>query len=121
MATDIQVVEVDSAEGMENAISSFVVQGYVLANKTVHSATMSKKKEFNIIWAIIGFFLCAIPLLIYCISYANERDKVVEIRIRSGGAGQDDLEELERFALLRERGVISDEEYEEQKRRLLGS
>jgi hypothetical protein len=116
----VQVVEVDSPEGLETTISSFVVQGFTLANKTATSATMIKRKEFNVIWAVVGFALCIIPLLIYCITYANESDKVVEIRIRgAAGASSGSLSELERFADLHERGIISDEEYEAQKRRLL--
>jgi hypothetical protein len=118
-STAVQIVEVDSPEAMETTISSFVVQGYLLANKNASSATMIKKKEFNIVWAVIGFALCIIPLLIYCISYSNESDKVVEIRLRSEGRPSDSLSELERFADLHERGIISDEEYDAQKRRLL--
>jgi hypothetical protein len=116
----VQIVEVDSPAGMETTISSYVIQGYSLANKTPSTATMIKRKEFNVVWAVIGFALCIIPLLIYCITYANESDKVVEIRMRgSGSSSGGSIGELERFADLHERGVISDEEYEAQKRRLL--
>jgi hypothetical protein len=104
---------------METAISSYVVQGYVLANKTQTSATMMKRKEFSVLWAVIGFLICIIPLLVYLIIYAGETDKVVEIRI-VGGAGDDELAELERLAELRNKNVLTEEEYEVEKRRLLG-
>ena len=54
MAATQQMVEVTTPQEMETAISSYVVQGYALANKTPTSATMIKKKEFNIVWPIIG-------------------------------------------------------------------
>ena len=120
MAAQVQVVEVDTPEEMETAISSYVVQGYVLANKTAASATMIKKKEFSALWAVIGFLICLIPLLVYLIIYAAENDKVVEIRVRAEAAAED-LAELERLAVLRERKIITDDEYESQKARLLGT
>ena len=120
MAAQVQVVEVDTPEEMETAISSYVVQGYVLANKTAASATMIKKKEFSALWAVIGFLICLIPLLVYLIIYAAENDKVVEIRVRADAAAED-LAELERLAELRERKIITDDEYESQKARLLGT
>jgi hypothetical protein len=123
MAADVQMIEVGNAQEMENAISSFVMQGYVIANKTVGSATMVKSKQFNIIWAVIGFVFCLLPLIIYLIVYAGEKDKVAEIRVRQGGAtgGPTNLDELERLKELHDRGVITDEEYATQKGRLLGS
>ena len=122
MAATQQMVEVTTPQEMETAISSYVVQGYVLANKTPTSATMIKKKEFNIVWAIIGFLICLVPLIIYLIIYAGETDKVVEIRMRGGAAaGEAGLSELERLKELHERKVITDEEFEEQKKKILGS
>ena len=121
MAAKVQVVEVSTPQEMETAISSYVVQGYVLANKTPSSATMIKKKEFSILWAVIGFFVCLLPLLIYLIIYASESDKVVEIRIRGeAAAGEENLSELERLKELHDRGVLTEDEYEAQKRKLLG-
>jgi hypothetical protein len=105
---------------MEVVISSFVTQGYVLANKTLTSATMIKTKQFNIIWAIIGFFFCLLPLIVYLIVYAGEKDKVAEIRVRQGGTSGGNLDELERLKALQDRGVITAEEFASQKARLLG-
>jgi hypothetical protein len=47
---------------------------------------MFKKKEFNILWAIIGFVLCLVPLLIYMIVYSTQSDQMVEIRLATGTA-----------------------------------
>jgi hypothetical protein len=119
MAAQVQVVEVDSAAELDSAITSWVVQGYVLANRTPVSATMVKKKEFNLLWAVIGFLICILPLLIYLIVYAGETDKVVEIRVRSGAPSGDNLAELERMKELLDRNVITEAEYEAEKKRLL--
>lgn len=120
MAAQVQVVEVDSSQELETAVSSYVVQGYVLANKTATSATMIKKKEFSILWAVIGFLICILPLLIYLVIYATESDKVVEIRVRGASQEADSLSELERLKELHDRKVISDDEFEAEKKRLLG-
>jgi hypothetical protein len=64
---------------MEHTISSFIAQGYVLSNRTPSSATLFKKKEFSILWLVIGLLLCLIPLIIYLIIYASESDKMVQI------------------------------------------
>jgi len=124
MAAKVQVVEVSSSSELDTAISSYVVQGYVLANKTPASATMIKKKEFNVLWAVIGFIVCLLPLLIYLIVYAADSDKVVEIRVSgsgvSGTSGQENLSEIDRLNDLHDRKVISDEEFEAQKKKLLG-
>lgn len=81
MAASVQQVLVSSRPEVENAIQSFIAQGYTVQSQTEDSVTMFKKKEFNILWAVIGFFLCLIPLLIYCIVYASESDKMVVIRL----------------------------------------
>jgi len=44
---------------------------------------------------------------------------MIEIRIRGGGGGTANLSELERLKDLLDRNVISREEFDEQKRRLL--
>lgn len=120
MAAQVQVIEVNSPAEVDTAISSWVVQGYVLANRTPTSATMVKKKEFSALWAVIGFLICIIPLLVYIIVYAADSDKVVEIRVAARGATGDALDEIERLKELHTRGVITDEEFDREKRRLLG-
>jgi hypothetical protein len=64
---------------MEQSITSFIAQGYVLSNRTPSSATLFKKKEFSILWLVIGLLLCLVPLIIYLIIYASESDKMVQI------------------------------------------
>ncbi len=80
MSSKVQRVTVPNIAGMEAAITSYVAQGFIVVNKTAQSATMQKKKEFKILWAVIGFILCVLPLLVYLIVYATQADvEVVEI------------------------------------------
>ena len=61
-------------------MTSYFAQGYVVVNKTATSVTLQKRKEFKVVWAIIGFLLCLIPLLVYLIVYATQPDtEIVEI------------------------------------------
>jgi len=78
----IQRVNVPSAEAMEQAITGYAAQGFVVASKTTTSATLQKAKEFKILWAVIGFLLCILPLLIYLIVYATQPDyEIIEIKV----------------------------------------
>ncbi len=81
MARIVQV-PVDSVSTMEQVITQYVAQGFALVNKTATTATLQKKKEFNVLWAVIGFVLCLMPLLIYLIIYATKPDvEVVQIDV----------------------------------------
>jgi len=78
----ISKVHVRSTQDMETAILSYLAKGFVVAQKTPTSATMQKKKEFSIMWAVIGLVLCVLPLLIYLIIYAMQPDvEIVEISV----------------------------------------
>jgi hypothetical protein len=78
----IQNIPVSNANAMEQVITSYIVQGFILVNKTETSATLQKKKEFKLVWAVIGFILCLLPLLIYLIVYATQPEvEVVQIQI----------------------------------------
>ena len=86
MATTVQTIQVQTNEQMQNAIRSYIVQGYVIANQTEFSTTMIKKKELSTLWAVVGLLLCVLPLLVYLIVYATQSDAVVEIRMASGAS-----------------------------------
>lgn len=83
MATSVHRITVSTPQEMEQTITSYIAQGFVVQNKTPTSATLFKRKEFNIVWAVIGLLFCALPLLIYLIVYATEQDRMVEIVITS--------------------------------------
>jgi len=118
VAARVRVVEVDNAADLENAVRSWIVQGFELANKSATSATMVKRKEFSTLWAVIGFLVCVLPLLVYIIVYAASSDQVVEIRLREAGAG-DSMAEIERLQRLVEQGVMSPVEFDIAKKRIL--
>jgi hypothetical protein len=81
MAASVARVSVDSVGALDAAITSYAAQGYVVINKTPRSVTMIKKKEFSVLWAVIGFLICVLPLLVYLIIYAAQSDQLVEITI----------------------------------------
>jgi hypothetical protein len=81
VAANVQQVSVTSSQELDSAITSYIAQGFTVQNRTADSATLFKKKEFNILWAVIGFFLCVLPLLVYCIVYATQNDQMVVIKI----------------------------------------
>ena len=71
---------------MQHAIMSYVAQGFVVSTQTADTTTLFKKKEFSVLWAVIGLFLCVIPLLIYCIVYATQSDEMIVIRVDPSAA-----------------------------------
>lgn len=78
----ISKVHVRSTQDMETTILSYLAKGFVVANKTSTSTTLQKKKEFSVLWAVVGFVLCLLPLLIYLIIYAMQPDvEIVEITV----------------------------------------
>lgn len=84
----IRRYSVTNAQELEASMTNFFAQGFVVVNKTPVSVTLQKKKEFKIVWAVIGFLLCVIPLIIYLIVFATQPEvEVVEISI-SGQAIQ---------------------------------
>ncbi len=83
-APSISKVLVSSPEQLESTITSYLAQGFVVANRTASGVTLQRNKEFKILWAVIGFLLCILPLLIYLIVYATKPDvEIVEISVRS--------------------------------------
>lgn len=86
MAATASTLQVHSAQELESAVTNYVALGFVVSNRTPDSVVMYKRKEFNVVWAIVGLVLCLLPLLIYLIVYAVERDQMVEIRLASAGA-----------------------------------
>jgi hypothetical protein len=79
----IQQVTVNNQAALDSAVTSYIAKGFVVANRGENFATLQKQKQFSVLWAVIGFFLCLLPLLIYLIVYASQPDvQVVEVRIQ---------------------------------------
>jgi hypothetical protein len=77
-ATHVQVPDRGSLDG---AITSYIAQGFTVQNRGEDFAVMFKKKEFSVLWAVVGLLLCLLPLLVYLIVYATQKDQLVEIRV----------------------------------------
>jgi hypothetical protein len=80
MGTSAREIRVPSMH-LTQTIDSFVMQGFVIASREPTSVTMVKRKEFSILWAVVGLLLCLLPLLIYLLVYASQSDQVVFIRV----------------------------------------
>lgn len=79
----IQKVFVSNQNEVDPAITGYLAQGFVVANRTPTTVTLQKKKEFKILWAVIGFLLCVLPLFVYLIIYSIQADvEIVEISVR---------------------------------------
>jgi hypothetical protein len=74
-------VYAESPQQLEQLVLQYIGQGYGVANRTNDTVTMVKKKEFNIVWAIVGFFFCLLPLIIYLIIFVTQKDQVVVLRL----------------------------------------
>jgi hypothetical protein len=83
VAANVQQINVASQEELESTIMSYIAQGFSVSNRSADSVTLFKKNEFNVLWAVIGFFLCLLPLLVYCIIYATQSDQMIVIKVAS--------------------------------------
>lgn len=72
-------VPVYSEAQMQQVITSYIAQGYVVSNRTPTSATLFKKKEFSILWMVVGLLLCVVPLIVYLFIYAAQSDQMVQV------------------------------------------
>jgi len=81
VAASVQQVNVASPSELEGTITSYIAQGFVVSSRTPEAVTLFRKKEFNVIWAVIGFFLCLLPLLVYCIVYLTQNDEMVIVKL----------------------------------------
>jgi hypothetical protein len=79
VAAAVQQIQVPDVGSMEQAITSYIAQGFTVQARTENSATLFKKKEFSVLWAVVGLVLCLLPLLIYLIVYATQKDEMVQI------------------------------------------
>lgn len=79
MSAAVHRLQVPDAAAMEQAITSYIAQGFTVQSRTATSVTLFKKKEFSVLWAVVGLLLCLLPLLVYLIVYATQSDQMVQI------------------------------------------
>jgi hypothetical protein len=87
VAANVQQISVTSQEELESSIMSYIAQGFTVSSRSAESVTLFKKKEFNVLWAVIGFFLCLLPLLVYSIIYATQNDQMIVVKVASTASG----------------------------------
>lgn len=83
MATKVQQVTVSDQASLDSTLTGYIASGFVVQNRTPEKVILFKKKEFSILWAVIGLVFCALPLLIYLIVYATQSDELVEVIVQS--------------------------------------
>jgi hypothetical protein len=81
------VIPATNPQQLEQVVLSYVGQGYKLEMRTETSALLIKKRELNIVWVLVGLFLCFIPLVIELVRYYKDEDLVVEVRLVPVGEG----------------------------------
>jgi hypothetical protein len=81
MAVTATQVQVPDRGALDSAITSYIAQGFTVQNRGEDFAVLFKRKEFSVLWAVVGLVLCLLPLLVYLIVYATQKDELVEIRI----------------------------------------
>lgn len=67
-----EVIQVSSQEELSRTMAIYVSQGFQIMVQSPTSVSLIKRKEFNTVYAVLGFLLCTIPLFIYLIYYANQ-------------------------------------------------
>jgi hypothetical protein len=81
MAVTATQVQVPDRAALDSAITSYIAQGFTVQNRGEDFVLLFKKKEFSALWAVVGLVLCVLPLLVYLIVYATQKDQLVEIRV----------------------------------------
>jgi hypothetical protein len=75
------VIPAANPQQLDQLILSYVAQGYKLEMQTDTRALLIKKRELNIVWVLVGLFLCFIPLVIELVRYYKDEDLIVELRL----------------------------------------
>jgi hypothetical protein len=83
-----QPLVVANPKDLEQAITNYTLQGFMVVTKSDEKAILRKPKQFNMVLGVIGFLFCGVGLLVYAIIYSMQSDKVVEIRVRSEGQSE---------------------------------
>lgn len=74
MGGTIQRVRVDSSQSLESAVMSYIARGFVVIERAPTFVLLHRRKRFQIVWAVIGLFLCIVPLIVYLLFYAFSPD-----------------------------------------------
>jgi hypothetical protein len=65
-------------------VRGYIAQGFHIAKRTPAAITLTKAKQFVIIWAVIALLLCLLLFIIYLIVYALQTDHLVVIAVSGG-------------------------------------
>jgi hypothetical protein len=74
-----RTIVVPSVAALHHQIRVHLVQGFFIQTANPYDAFLFKTKQFDILWAVIGFFVCLLPLLVYLLVYLVQQDVSVHI------------------------------------------
>ena len=77
MATETKTITVNNRAELDAAVTSYISQGFTVAQQTSTSVTMFKKKAFDFGKYFRGLLLCLLPGVIYIFRYAGQKDQMV--------------------------------------------
>ena len=72
---------------LDNAVVTYMRQGFTIASRTPTVVTLIKPKQFSIVMLVIGLILFVLPLLIYVVYYLTLTDQIVEISLAAAHVG----------------------------------
>lgn len=84
MAAAVWRIPVQHPEQMHLEVNRLVAEGFVVATQTNRSITLIRRKQLNVAAVILGLLFCVLPLVVYLIVFALEKDRVVEIVLVDG-------------------------------------
>jgi len=79
MLPKISALHVFSRQEMETTITSLILAGYSLENRTPAAATMVRRKRLSPGWVLLGVLTVTIALWVYLVVYACQRDHLVQV------------------------------------------
>jgi hypothetical protein len=86
----VSALTVSSDAEIDQVVSQYVIQGFMIVNRTAGHATLLKKKELNgttlVLCLVLGLVVCEIPLIIYLIVYLTQSDRMVQINVANTAA-----------------------------------
>lgn len=120
----VNAAGLSNKEKLDKISDNFMSEGYLVVMRTENQLQMVKKKKFSFFWAFIWLLFWGFGLLVYLFYYMAKDDKKISVTLdledvysRSGGTTFSD--EVLKLADLLERGLITREEFDIQKGKLL--
>jgi len=107
---------------INNIINLYTNEGYTVDYRSEDAVQFIKKKHFSLIWALLWLCFWGFGLIVYLLYYASKKDTVIHLAIpadKKNTTTDGSVDSLDKLAKLLEKGLITREEFDDQKNRLL--